>query len=32
MQQTKDFHQRIDQALDNDQVRHNFRTAMSGLM
>ena len=32
MQQTEAFHRRIDQALDNDQVRRNFRSAMSGLM
>ncbi|MDJ0834536.1 MAG: LutB/LldF family L-lactate oxidation iron-sulfur protein [Gammaproteobacteria bacterium] len=32
MQQTEAFHQRIDQALDNDQARRNFRSAMSGLM
>ncbi len=32
MQQTEAFHQRIDKALDNDQARRNFRTAMSGLM
>jgi L-lactate dehydrogenase complex protein LldF len=30
--QTQDFHQRIDEALHNDQLRSNFRTAMSGVM
>ena len=32
MQQTKDFHQRIDKALHNQQVRHNIRSVMSSLM
>ena len=32
MQQTKDFHQRIDKALQNDQARENFRSTMNGLM
>ncbi len=30
--QTSDFHQRIDNALNNQQVRKNFRNAMTGLM
>jgi len=30
--QTSDFHQRIDNALHNKQVRKNFRHAMTGLM
>lgn len=30
--QTSDFQQRIDHALKNDQVRKNFRQAMTGLM
>ena len=32
MNQTQEFHQRIDSALHNDQLRRNFRTAMSGVM
>ncbi len=32
MQQSEAFKQRIDAALDNDQARHNFRSAMTGLM
>ncbi len=32
MQQTEDFHRRIDSALHNKQARINFRTTMSGLM
>jgi len=30
--QTEAFHQRIDDALHNDQLRSNFRTAMAGIM
>ena len=32
MNQTQAFHTRIDNALHNDQLRQNFRTAMSGVM
>jgi L-lactate dehydrogenase complex protein LldF len=32
MNQTQEFHQRIDSALHNDQLRQNFRSAMSGVM
>ena len=32
MNQTQAFHTRIDSALHNDQLRQNFRTAMSGVM
>jgi len=32
MNQTEAFHQRIDEALHNDQLRRNFRSAMSGIM
>ena len=32
MKQTEAFHQRIDDALHNDQLRRNFRSAMSGVM
>lgn len=30
--QTQAFHQRIDDALNNDQLRRNFRSAMTGIM
>ncbi len=30
--QTAAFHQRIDDALHNEQMRSNFRTAMAGIM
>jgi len=32
MNQSEAFHQRIDDALHNDQLRSNFRSAMSGVM
>ena len=32
MNQTQEFHHRIDDALHNDQLRRNFRSAMSGVM
>ncbi|MCW9077928.1 MAG: LutB/LldF family L-lactate oxidation iron-sulfur protein [Gammaproteobacteria bacterium] len=32
MNQTQEFHHRIDDALHNDQLRRNFRAAMSGVM
>ena len=32
MNQTQEFHQRIDTALHDDQLRQNFRSAMSGVM
>jgi L-lactate dehydrogenase complex protein LldF len=32
MNQTQAFHQRIDAALHNDQLRHNFRAALTGIM
>ena len=32
MNQTQAFHGRIDDALHNDQLRSNFRTAMTGVM
>ena len=32
MNQTQAFKQRIDDALHNDQLRHNFRSAMDGIM
>ncbi len=32
MNQTQEFHRRIDSALHNDQLRQNFRSAMSGVM
>ena len=32
MNQTEAFHQRIDEALHNDQLRRNFRSAMTGIM
>ena len=32
MNQTEAFHQRIDDALHNDQLRRNFRSAMTGIM
>jgi len=32
MNQTQEFHQRIDEALHNDQLRRNFRSAMNGVM
>ncbi len=32
MNQTEAFHQRIDEALANQQARQNFRTTMTGLM
>ncbi|MGB5252568.1 MAG: lactate utilization protein B, partial [Sedimenticolaceae bacterium] len=31
MNQTQAFHQRIDAALHNDQLRHNFRAALTGI-
>jgi len=31
MNQTQAFHQRIDQALHNDQLRRNFRAALTGI-
>ena len=31
MNQTQAFHQRIDQALHNDQLRRNFRSALTGI-
>ena len=31
MNQTEAFHQRIDAALHNDQLRHNFRAALTGI-
>jgi len=31
MNQTEAFHRRIDEALHNDQLRRNFRTALSGI-
>ena len=30
--QTREFHQRIDDALHNDQLRQNFRSALTGIM
>ena len=32
MNQTQAFHDRIDDALHNVQLRHNFRSAMSGII
>ena len=32
MNQTQAFHHRIDAALHNDQLRHNFRAALTGIM
>ena len=32
MNQTREFHRRIDDALHNEQLRKNFRTAMTGVM
>jgi L-lactate dehydrogenase complex protein LldF len=32
MNQTEAFYQRIDEALHNDQLRRNFRSAMTGIM
>jgi len=32
MNQTREFHHRIDDALHNDQLRSNFRSAMTGVM
>ena len=32
MNQTEAFHQRIDEALHNDQLRRNFRSALTGIM
>ena len=31
MNQTQEFEQRIDDALHNDQLRRNFRSALSGI-
>ncbi|MCW8944381.1 MAG: (Fe-S)-binding protein, partial [Sedimenticola sp.] len=32
MHQTAEFHKRVKEALDNPQLRSNFRVAMDGLM
>mgnify|MGYP000612110962 CR=1 FL=1 len=32
MNQTEAFHRRIDEALNNPQMRDNFRAAMDGIM
>jgi L-lactate dehydrogenase complex protein LldF len=32
MNQTRAFHRRIDEALHNDQLRQNFRSALTGIM
>ena len=32
MNQTQAFHERIDEALGNDQLRRNFRSALTGIM
>ena len=32
MNQTQAFHERIDEALHNDQLRRNFRSALTGIM
>ena len=31
MNQTREFRQRIDKALNNDQLRRNFRSALTGI-